>query len=151
MMDPVALPDPTALDDLRARLGPTRRPIGIRRIAAGPGVLDYLVDDVAEFRQDGDVLVVMDRDADDARAARTSRRRWSTCCKRRFPPGLPCSARSARSCTPMRRQAPNSTVRCAEGGCVVSRRLGHDRRHLAKDASCAPAASRSSSSRRRPR
>ncbi len=61
MMDPVALPDPTALDDLRARLGPTRRPIGIRRIRQGPDVLDYLVDDVAEFRQDGDVLVVMDR------------------------------------------------------------------------------------------
>ena len=55
------LPDPTALDDLRRRLGPTRRPIGIRRIRQGPDVLDCLPDDVAEIRRDGDVLVVMDQ------------------------------------------------------------------------------------------
>lgn len=57
----VALPDPTALDDLRLRLGPDRRPIGIRRIRLGPDVLDCLGDDVADVRRDGDVLVVMDR------------------------------------------------------------------------------------------
>lgn len=56
----VALPDPTALDDLRRRLGPGRRPIGIRRLRIGPDVLDRLTDDVAEIRRDGDVLVVMD-------------------------------------------------------------------------------------------
>ncbi len=61
MTDPGALPDPTALDDLRARLGPTRRPIGIGRIRQGPDVLECLVDDVDEIRRDGDVLVVIDR------------------------------------------------------------------------------------------
>jgi len=57
----IALPDPTALDDLRRRLGPDRRPIGIRRIRIGSDALDCLVDDVDEVRRDGDVLVVMDR------------------------------------------------------------------------------------------
>ena len=57
MTGSVALPDPTALDDLRSRLGPTRRPIGIRCIRIGPDALDRLVDDVAEIRRDGDVLV----------------------------------------------------------------------------------------------
>ncbi|HET8786507.1 MAG TPA: hypothetical protein VFM38_12785, partial [Candidatus Limnocylindrales bacterium] len=61
MTEPVALPDPTALDDIRRRLGPDRRPIGIRRIRIGPDVLDCLVDDVNEVRRDGDVLVVVDR------------------------------------------------------------------------------------------
>ena len=61
MTGSVALPDPTALDDLRSRLGPTRRPIGIRCIRIGPDALDRLVDDVAEIRRDGDVLVVMDQ------------------------------------------------------------------------------------------
>ena len=56
----VALPDPTALDALRERLGPGRRPIGIQRIRLGPDVLDCLGDDVAEIRRDGDVLVVAD-------------------------------------------------------------------------------------------
>lgn len=55
------LPDPTALDDLRERLGSTRRPIGIRRIRIGSDALDCLPDDVAEIREPGDVLVVMDR------------------------------------------------------------------------------------------
>ena len=57
----VTLPDPTALDDLRRRLGPDRRPIGIRRIRLGPDVLDCLGDEVADIRRDGDVLVVVDR------------------------------------------------------------------------------------------
>ena len=61
MTDPVALPDPSALDDLRRRLGPTRRRIGIRRIRQGADVLDCLADDVGEIKRDGDVLVVMDR------------------------------------------------------------------------------------------
>lgn len=56
----VTLPDPTALDDLRQRLGPERRPIGIRRIRLGPDVLGYLGDDVNEVRRPGEVLVVMD-------------------------------------------------------------------------------------------
>ena len=54
------LPDPTALDALRERLGTDRRPIGIRRIRLGPDVLDCLGDDVDEIRRDGDVLVVVD-------------------------------------------------------------------------------------------
>ena len=61
MTGQVVLRDPTALDDLRRRLGPDRRPIGVTRIRLGPDVLDCLVDDVAEIRRDGDVLVVMDR------------------------------------------------------------------------------------------
>lgn len=60
MTGSVTLPDPIALDALRQRLGPDRRPIGIRRIRLGPDVLDCLGDDVAEVRRDGDVLVVVD-------------------------------------------------------------------------------------------
>ena len=57
----VVLPDPTDLEDLRGRLGGDRhRPIGIRRIRIGADVLDRLVDDVADVRRPGDVLVVMD-------------------------------------------------------------------------------------------
>ena len=81
----VALPDATELDDLRRRLGPDRRPIGIRRIRIGPDVLDCLVDDVGEVRRDGDVLVVMDhtpmrRRGEDLKAAVTStlERRFAT-------------------------------------------------------------------------
>jgi glycerol-1-phosphate dehydrogenase [NAD(P)+] len=61
MTERVALPDATALDELRRRLGPTRRPIGMRRIRLGADVLDRLPDDVDEVRRPGDVLVVMDR------------------------------------------------------------------------------------------
>ena len=60
MTDSVAVPDPTALDDLRRRLGPARKPIGIRSIQLGPDALDRLVEDVQGIRHDGDVLVVMD-------------------------------------------------------------------------------------------
>jgi glycerol-1-phosphate dehydrogenase [NAD(P)+] len=81
---PVALPDPTALDDLRRRLGPDRRPIGIGRIRIGSDVLDCLGDDVDEVRRDGDVLVVMDhtpmqRRGEDLKAAVVST------LERRFP------------------------------------------------------------------
>ena len=62
MTDRVVLPDPTDLDDLRARLdGDRHRPIGIRRIRLGQGALDRLPDDVAEVCRPGDVLLVMDR------------------------------------------------------------------------------------------
>ena len=60
MTDRVALPDPTALDELRQRLGPSRRPIGIRRIRLGADVLACLAGDIDEIRRPGDVLVVMD-------------------------------------------------------------------------------------------
>lgn len=60
MTGSVVLPDPTALDDIRRRLGRTRKPIGIRDIQVGPDALDRLVADVRAIRHDGDVLVVMD-------------------------------------------------------------------------------------------
>jgi glycerol-1-phosphate dehydrogenase [NAD(P)+] len=62
MTERVTLPDPTDLDELRGRLGGVgQRPIGIRRIRIGADALDRLLDDVAEVRRPGDVLVVMDR------------------------------------------------------------------------------------------
>ena len=69
MTDSVALPDPTALGELGRRLGPSRKPIGIRSIQLGPDALDRLVDDVRQIRRDGDVLVVMDATPMTRRAA----------------------------------------------------------------------------------
>jgi glycerol-1-phosphate dehydrogenase [NAD(P)+] len=132
-MERVALPDPTALDDLRRRLGPARRPIGIRRIRLGPDVLDCLVDDVDEIRHSGDVLVVMDR----TRMARRDEDLKSTVVsglERRFPPraavlGMPGEELHAD-------EAASATLdgQMAGVGCVVSVGSGTVT-DLAKDAS----------------
>jgi glycerol-1-phosphate dehydrogenase [NAD(P)+] len=129
----VSLPDPTALDALRERLGTGRRPIGIRRIRLGPDVLDRLADDVAEVRRDGDVLVVMDhtpmqRGGEDlkARVVSALERRFPTRVARLGAAGVELHADEAASA--------ELDAHLAGVGCVVSVGSGTIT-DLAKDAS----------------
>ncbi len=59
-----ALPDPTDLAGLRARLdatpGPARRPIGLQRVRISPDALDHLVAEVAAIRTPGAVVILED-------------------------------------------------------------------------------------------
>ena len=78
MTERTALPDPTDLDGLRRLLsasddGLGRRPIGLRSVRIGPDALDGLVDAVAEVRDPGPVVVIVDetpmrRAGDDVKA-----------------------------------------------------------------------------------